>query len=137
MDREGDRGREHSCLPGCCSLGPLTGASALFSNTASRQQDKTQTLIYTSLHLSISFCFSVLCYPLISALVFVLPSACVHLSDYVLLPVCVSIFLLCVGVQADRNSQTGSHRLHQVSYNYGGGNSETTVAGKHPLLITH
>lgn len=65
----------HGCLPGCYSLGPLTAASTLFSNTAHSPPDKAKTLIYTSL------CFSVLCYPplsLISADFFV-----VSLSVYV------------------------------------------------------
>ncbi len=85
-----ERKPEHGCLPGCCSLGPLTGTSTLFSNTAHRQPDKTKTQIYTSLHLSISFCVSVLCYPpvpyLCLAFCFCLR---VHLSDCVLFPACV------------------------------------------------
>lgn len=116
-----------SCLPGCDSLGPLTGASTLFSNTAHRQPDKTKTLIYTSLHLTISFCFSVLCYPPIPYLCRFLfcfaICACVHLSDYVLLPVRLCFhFSLCIGVQADRNSRPGSNRLHQMPCNHAGGN---------------
>lgn len=93
--RRRERKPEHGCLPGCCSLGPLTGTSTLFSNTAHRQPDKTKTQIYTSLHLSISFCVSVLCYPPIPYLClgFCLPiCVCVHLSDFVLLPACVFPF---------------------------------------------
>lgn len=80
LDREGDGERwpEHGCLPGCCGLGPLTGASTLFSNTAHRQPDKTKTLIYTSLR----------CYPPIP---YLCPGFC-----FCYLPVCTSIWLCFV-----------------------------------------
>ena len=75
---------EHGCLPACCSLGPVTGTSTLFSNTASDSQ--TKTLIYTSLH------------PLS------LISAWVLLSTYICTSIwlgfvdaCVSIFLSAQG----------------------------------------
>lgn len=88
---------ERGCLPGCCSLGPLTGASALFSNTAHRHPDKTKTLIYTSLYLAISLCFSWLCDPPPPSLI----SACVWLFFFLLcfvsLSVHVYIYLIMFG----------------------------------------
>lgn len=98
--RRRERKPEHGCLPGCCSLGPLTGTSTLFSNTAHRQPDRTTTLIYTSLHLFISSSFSVLCYlPILYlCLGFCFPICmCTSVWLCFVAPVCVSIFLCAQG----------------------------------------
>lgn len=124
-ERKGWRGRkperkpELGCLPGCCSLGPLTGTSTLFSNTAHRQPDNTKTLIYTTpLLISLSpplfFCTLLSLHPL-SLPVFLFHYLCIYTSVWLCFVICacvLPIFYMHTGLQADRNGRPGSHRLH-------------------------
>lgn len=100
-----------SYLARCWGLGPLTGASTLFSSAAHRQPDSTKTLINLSIHLSLprflylsaphplslpTFCLTFIC-------------VCVHLIIYCQ---CVCLHFSCAGMQADRNSRPGPNRFH-------------------------
>lgn len=100
----------HGCFPGCCSLGPQTGAFTLFSNTAHWQPDKTKTLIYTSLHPTISLCFSVFCYPLIST-IFLSHYLCMCTSIWLCFTACVHVFFIFLCAQGCRLIETADQDL--------------------------
>lgn len=81
--------KEHVCvcvwgrksyLARCWGLGPLTGASTLFSSAACRQPDSTKTLINPSIHLSLSaFLYLSAPVPYLYLLFVSLLSACIHI----------------------------------------------------------
>lgn len=93
--RERKRQKESKPEHGCCSLGPLTGTSTLFSNTSRRQPDNSKTLIYTSLHLPIAFSFSVIPLSLILGICYTI-YVYVHLLDCILLPACFFVIFFLI-----------------------------------------